>query len=60
MFINFWYAVDFSERVTDQPAKVRMLGLDFVKDLVGANGWPPVGMKRFFDPSRGHVGMSSS
>ena len=30
MFINFWYAVDFSHRVTDQPVKARMLGHDFV------------------------------
>ncbi len=30
MFINFWYAVDFSDRITDQPSKARMLGHDFV------------------------------
>ena len=30
MFINFWYAVDFSDRITDQPTKARMLGHDFV------------------------------
>ncbi len=31
MFINFWYAAELSERVTNQaPTQVRMLGLDFV------------------------------
>ena len=31
MFINFWYAAELSERVTNEaPTHVRMLGLDFV------------------------------
>ena len=30
MFINFWYAVERSDRVTSEPLKKRMLGLDFV------------------------------
>jgi phenylpropionate dioxygenase-like ring-hydroxylating dioxygenase large terminal subunit len=30
MFINFWYAAERSENVTDKPVKVRMLGQDFV------------------------------
>ena len=29
MFINFWYPVDFSKNITDQPVQVRMLGQDF-------------------------------
>ena len=30
MFINFWYAAEQSENVTDKPVGVRMLGQDFV------------------------------
>jgi len=30
MFINFWYAVEWSEQLTDTPVKARMLGHDFV------------------------------
>jgi phenylpropionate dioxygenase-like ring-hydroxylating dioxygenase large terminal subunit len=30
MFINFWYPAEESEKVTDKPLKVRLLGLDFV------------------------------
>ena len=30
MFINFWYAAEQSENVTDKPVAVRMLGQDFV------------------------------
>lgn len=30
MFINFWYAAEQSENVTDEPVGVRMLGQDFV------------------------------
>jgi phenylpropionate dioxygenase-like ring-hydroxylating dioxygenase large terminal subunit len=30
MYINFWYAAERSERITDQPVGVRMLGRDFV------------------------------
>jgi phenylpropionate dioxygenase-like ring-hydroxylating dioxygenase large terminal subunit len=30
MFINFWYPVEWSEQLTDQPVKARMLGQDFV------------------------------
>jgi len=30
MFINFWYAAEQSENVTDQPVAVRMLGQNFV------------------------------
>lgn len=30
MFINFWYAAEWSERLSSEPLKVRMLGLDFV------------------------------
>jgi len=30
MFINFWYAADWSKKLTDQPVKLRMLGQDFV------------------------------
>jgi phenylpropionate dioxygenase-like ring-hydroxylating dioxygenase large terminal subunit len=30
MFINFWYAAERSENVTDKPVRVRMLGQDFV------------------------------
>ena len=30
MFINFWYAVEWAEDVTDSPLRVRMLGQDFV------------------------------
>jgi phenylpropionate dioxygenase-like ring-hydroxylating dioxygenase large terminal subunit len=30
MFINFWYAAELSENVTDKPVAVRMLGQDFV------------------------------
>lgn len=30
MFINFWYAAEWSNQVTDQPVKLRMLGTDFV------------------------------
>jgi phenylpropionate dioxygenase-like ring-hydroxylating dioxygenase large terminal subunit len=30
MFINFWYAVEWSEKLTDAPVKARMLGHDFV------------------------------
>ena len=30
MFINFWYAAEQSENVTDKPVGVRMLGHDFV------------------------------
>ncbi len=30
MFINFWYAVEESKNLTDQPMHVRMLGQDFV------------------------------
>ncbi len=37
MFINFWYAAEWSEKVTAQPMKVRMLGQDFVlfRDAAG-------------------------
>lgn len=30
MFINFWYAAEFSDRLSAAPQKVRMLGHDFV------------------------------
>jgi phenylpropionate dioxygenase-like ring-hydroxylating dioxygenase large terminal subunit len=30
MFINFWYAADWSKKLTDQPMKLRMLGQDLV------------------------------
>jgi hypothetical protein len=30
MFINFWYAAEQIENVTDQPVAVRMLGQNFV------------------------------
>lgn len=30
MFINFWYAAEWSSKVTAQPQRVRMLGQDFV------------------------------
>jgi phenylpropionate dioxygenase-like ring-hydroxylating dioxygenase large terminal subunit len=30
MFINFWYAAEWSSKVTDEPVRVRMLGQDFV------------------------------
>jgi phenylpropionate dioxygenase-like ring-hydroxylating dioxygenase large terminal subunit len=30
MFINFWYPAEESKNLTDNPLKVRMLGLDFV------------------------------
>ena len=30
MFINFWYVAEESEKLTDQPLHVRMLGQDFV------------------------------
>lgn len=30
MYINFWYAADWSKKLTDQPLKLRMLGQDFV------------------------------
>ena len=30
MFINFWYPLEWSEKLTDQPLKRRMLGQDFV------------------------------
>ena len=30
MFINFWYAAEWSRQLTDQPVRVRMLGQDFV------------------------------
>jgi phenylpropionate dioxygenase-like ring-hydroxylating dioxygenase large terminal subunit len=30
MFINFWYPAEESEKVTDEPLKVQMLGLPFV------------------------------
>lgn len=30
MYMNFWYAAELSENVTDTPVKVRMLGFDFV------------------------------
>ena len=30
MYINFWYAAERSENVTDKPVKVRMLGQDLV------------------------------
>jgi phenylpropionate dioxygenase-like ring-hydroxylating dioxygenase large terminal subunit len=38
MYINFWYAAERSESVTDKPVKVRMLGQDFVlfRDAAGA------------------------
>ncbi|MGI9329456.1 MAG: Rieske 2Fe-2S domain-containing protein [Gammaproteobacteria bacterium] len=38
MFINFWYAVEWSEKLTDTPVKARMLGHDFVvfRDSAGA------------------------
>jgi len=37
MFINFWYAVEWSEKLTDAPVKARMLGHDFVvfRDAAG-------------------------
>ncbi|MBT4739837.1 MAG: Rieske 2Fe-2S domain-containing protein [Rhodospirillaceae bacterium] len=30
MFMNFWYAAEESENITNEPAKVHMLGQDFV------------------------------
>lgn len=30
MYMNFWYAAELSEKLTDKPIKVRMLGFDFV------------------------------
>lgn len=30
MFINFWYAAEYSKRVIDEPLRVRMLSHDFV------------------------------
>lgn len=30
MFINFWYAAEWSNQLSDQPLRVRMLGQDFV------------------------------
>ena len=30
MYINFWYPAEWSKDLTDEPAKVRMLGQDFV------------------------------
>ena len=38
MYINFWYAAEQSENVTDKPVGVRMLGQDFVlfRDTAGA------------------------
>lgn len=38
MYINFWYAAERSDRLGDQPLKVRMLGQDFVlfRDTAGA------------------------
>ncbi len=30
MYMNFWYAAELSENITDTPVKVRMLGFDFV------------------------------
>ena len=30
MFINFWYAADWSEKLKEQPVKVKMLGQHFV------------------------------
>ena len=30
MFMNFWYPAEESDKVTNQPMKVRMLGLPFV------------------------------
>lgn len=30
MYINFWYAAERSDRLTDRPLRVRMLGQDFV------------------------------
>ncbi len=30
MFINFWYAAERSENITDKPLKARMLGQNFV------------------------------
>ena len=37
MFINFWYAAELSENVTDSPVSARMLGQDFVlfRDTAG-------------------------
>jgi phenylpropionate dioxygenase-like ring-hydroxylating dioxygenase large terminal subunit len=37
MFINFWYAAELSENLTDTPVGVRMLGQDFVlfRDTAG-------------------------
>ena len=37
MFINFWYAAELSDKVTDEPVGVRMLGQDFVlfRDTAG-------------------------
>ena len=37
MYINFWYAAEQSENVTDKPVGVRMLGQDFVlfRDTAG-------------------------
>ena len=38
MYINFWYAVEWSDEVADEPMRVRMLGQDFVvfRDSAGA------------------------
>jgi phenylpropionate dioxygenase-like ring-hydroxylating dioxygenase large terminal subunit len=30
VFLNFWYPAEDSQKLTDQPLRVRMLGLDFV------------------------------
>ena len=37
MFINFWYAAELGDKVTDEPVGVRMLGQDFVlfRDTAG-------------------------
>ncbi|MDH3509679.1 MAG: aromatic ring-hydroxylating dioxygenase subunit alpha [Gammaproteobacteria bacterium] len=37
MFINFWYAAELSDNVTEEPVGVRMLGQDFVlfRDTAG-------------------------
>ncbi len=51
MFINFWYAVERADKVSNVPIKKRMLGLDFVV-FSGHSGGGPLPRKHLLPPGR--------